>query len=418
MDYKKYVLEKAKLAKKASETMATLDTNIKNKVLKEMAKALIKNTDYIIEENVKDMENARKNGLSEGFLGRLLLTEDRIEDMANGLINIASLPDPLGETVKMWRTPDNLQVGNVRIPLGVIGIIYESSPNVTVDAAGLCIKSGNSVILKGGSAAINSNIALSNIVTEAATKNGLPKGCIQIIENTNRKSVTEMMKLDEYIDVLIPRGGSGLINAVNNNASIPVIKTGVGNCHIFVDKSAQSNIAQDIVINAKTQRPTACNSVETLLVHKDIAKDFLPNLANRLQSLNVELRGCSKTQKIIKEINPASTKDWEREYLDLILSIKIVDSIDEAINHILKYSTKHSEAIITNSYKNTQKFLQKIDSVAVYVNATTRFTDGGMFGFGAEIGISTQKLHARGPMGLNELTTTKYIIMGNGQIRK
>ncbi len=418
MDFKEYVLKKGQLAKKAARTMSTLDTNIKNKALEAMAKALIKNSDFIIKENLKDMENGRKNGFSEALLDRLLLTEDRIQDMADGLRNVASLSDPLGEVIKMWKTPNNLQIGNVRVPLGVIGMIYEARPNVTVDAAALCIKSGNVVILRGGSEAINSNIALTDIITEAAVNAGLPKGCIQLIEITEREAATEMMRLNNYIDVLIPRGGAGLINAVNKNATVPVITTGVGNCHVFVDKSADFKMAEDIIVNAKVQRPSVCNSLETLLVHKDIAKDFLPTLSDRLQDLEVEIRGCSKTLEILKEAKSASEKDWATEYLDLILSVKVIDSIDDAIDHIFTYGTKHSEAIITNDYSNSQKFLREIDAAAVYVNASTRFTDGSMFGFGAEIGISTQNLHARGPMGLNELTTSKYTIMGEGQIRK
>lgn len=418
MNTREYVVEKGKLAKTASRKMSTIGTDVKNIALQAMAKALINNKDSILIANAKDMENGREKGLSEYMLDRLLLNEKRIDDMADGLKNVASLKDPVGEVEKMWKTENNLQIGQIRVPLGVIGMIYESRPNVTVDAAALCIKAGNTVILRGGTEAINSNTTLVNIIKKAAVENGLPEGCIEFLEVTDREAVNEMMKLNEYIDVLIPRGGAGLINAVANNATIPVIKTGVGNCHIYIDESADFKMAEDIVINAKTQRPAVCNAIETILVHKNIASEFLPSLAKKLIDFGVELRGCVAAKSILADIKVASEVDWDTEYLDLILAIKVVDSIDEAIDHIYKYGTNHSEAIITNDYKNSQRFLREIDASAVYVNASTRFTDGSQFGFGAEIGISTQKLHTRGPMGLKELTTIKNIIYGEGQIRQ
>ncbi len=418
MDIKQYLIEKGKLAKTASRKMSTLDTNIKNNALKAMAEALIINKNLILEANAKDIENGKQKGFSQALLDRLLLNDNRIIEIANGLRMVSSLKDPVGEVVKMWKTENNLQIGQIQVPLGVIGMIYEARPNVTVDAAALCIKSGNCAILRGGSEAINSNIALANIITKAAIENGLPEGCIQLLETTDRQAATLLMQLNEYIDVLIPRGGAGLIKAVVKNATVPVIETGTGNCHMFIDENADLKIAEEIIVNAKTQRPAVCNALETLLIHKNTALEFLPKLESRLTSTGVELRGCPFTQNVISNVKPATEDDWSTEYLDLILAIKVVDSLTEAIDHIFKYSTKHSEAIITNSYSNAQRFLKEVDAAAVYVNASTRFTDGSQFGFGAEIGISTQKLHARGPMGLNELTTIKSIIYGEGQIRE
>lgn len=418
MNINEYVIEKASLAKTAARKMAIIDTVTKNKALLAMADALIENSNSILEANKTDMENGRQKGLSNSFLDRLLLDNKRIDSMAKGLREVAALDDPIGEVIKMWKRPNNLKIGQIRVPLGVIGIIYEARPNVTVDAAALCIKSGNAVILKGGSEAINSNIAIANILSKAAEKSGLPSGSINLIENTDREAVNIMMKLNEYIDVLIPRGGAGLISTVVKNSTVPVIETGVGICHVYVDESADLNNAVDIIINAKTQRPAVCNAMETLLVNKTVAEDFLPKLGEKLTSLGIELRGCPNVQEIIKTAKPATEEDWSTEYLDLILSIKVVDSLDEALDHIYKYGTKHSEAILTNNYANSQRFLNEVDAAAVYVNASTRFTDGSEFGFGAEIGISTQKLHARGPMGLNELTSSKYIIYGEGQIRE
>jgi glutamate-5-semialdehyde dehydrogenase len=413
-----YMMEKGTIAKKAARRLAYISTNTKNYALIAMGEALIKNKDFILAENEKDIINGKNNGMPESLIDRLALNDKRIEDMAQGLKTVASLPDPVGEVTKMWKNEDNLQIGRIRVPLGVIGIIYESRPNVTVDAAALCIKSGNATILKGGKEAINSNIAIANTIIKAAVEAGLPEGSIQLVETTDREAVNIMMKLNEYIDVLIPRGGTGLIQTVVKNSTVPVIETGIGNCHIYVDEDADLEMAEKIVINAKTQRTGVCNAMETLLVHKDIAPRFLPRVGESLKSLEVEIRGCEETQKYIKDITEATQKDWETEYLDLILAVKVVDSIDEAIDHIYKYGTKHSEAIITNNYKNSQRFLSEVDAAAVYVNASTRFTDGSEFGFGAEIGISTQKLHARGPMGLEQLTSIKYIIYGEGQTRK
>lgn len=417
MNVKDHVIEKATLAKEAARKLSITDTNTKNKALQAMADALIENMEIIKKANTKDMQIGEDKGLSKAMLDRLLLDEKRINSMAEGLREIAFLEDPIGEVIKMWKRPNDLQIGQVRVPLGVIGIIYEARPNVTVDAAGLCIKAGNTVVLRGGSEAIHSNTTIAKIISDAAEKAGLPKGCINLIEITDREAANVMMKLNGYIDVLIPRGGAGLINTVVQNATVPVIETGVGNCHIFVDESANLDNAVDIIINAKTQRPAVCNAMETLLVHQNIVEEFLPKLSSKLESLGVEMRGCSTTQSIISNAKPACEKDWATEYLDLILAVRVVNSLDEVLEHIYKYGTKHSEAILTNNYENSQRFLKEVDAAAVYVNASTRFTDGSEFGFGAEIGISTQKLHARGPMGLKELTTTKYIIYGQGQTR-
>jgi glutamate-5-semialdehyde dehydrogenase len=413
-----YVVEKGELAKKASRRLANIDTNVKNNALISMSEALLKNKTYILAENEKDIIKGNNSGMSKSLLDRLALNSKRIEDMAEALKIVATLSDPIGQGTKMWKNKDNLQIGQVRVPLGVIGIIYEARPNVTVDAAALCIKSGNAVILKGGKEAINSNLAITNVISEAAVEAGLPQGSIQLIESTDREAVNIMMRLNQFIDVLIPRGGAGLIHSVVNNSTVPVIETGVGNCHVYVDEDAELEMAEKIVINAKTHRPAVCNAMETLLVHKSIASKFLPKIVESLKSLGVEIRGCQETQKYVRDIENASKEDWEMEYLDLILAVKVVDSLEDAMDHIYKYGTKHSESIITNNYKNSQRFLQEVDAAAVYVNASTRFTDGSEFGFGAEIGISTQKLHARGPMGLEQLTSTKYIIYGEGQIRK
>ncbi|WP_373899451.1 glutamate-5-semialdehyde dehydrogenase [Haloimpatiens sp. FM7315] len=411
-----YVKDKANLCKKASRSLGLLDTKVKNKALLSMGEAILKNKDKILEANKVDLKFAREKNMSKAMVDRLLLNENRIYGMAEGLKNVAALEDPIGEVIKMWKRPNGIEIGQITVPIGVIGFIYEARPNVTPDAAGLCIKSGNAVLLKGGSEAINSNKVISKILYDAGIEAGLPEGFIQFIDTNEREVVSSMIKLNEYIDVVIPRGGRSLIDFVVKNSTVPVIQTGAGNCHIFVDESADINMALDIIVNAKTQRPAVCNAMETLLVHKNIAKKFLPVLKERLEKLKVEIRGCSVTKSIIN-CKEAEEKDFDTEYLDLILAVKVVNSIDEAIDHIYKYSTKHSEAIITNDYKNSQRFLKEIDSSAVYVNASTRFTDGSEFGFGAEIGISTQKLHARGPMGIKQITTTKYIIYGNGQIR-
>lgn len=382
-----------------------------------MAQELIENTNEILEANRIDLKNAEIKGTPKAMLDRLALDKDRIKAMADGLKEVVNLQDPVGEVVSMWQRPNGLQIGQKRVPMGVIGIIYESRPNVTCDAAGLCLKTGNASILRGGSDAINSNKAIMVALTKGIERAGLPKECVQLIEDTSREVATEMMKLNEYIDVLIPRGGAGLIQSVVKNATVPVIETGTGNCHIYVDESCDFDMAVKIAVNAKASRPSVCNAAEKLLVNEKIAKDFLPIAVKVLRENGVVLRGDEASQAIINDIEKASEEDWSKEYLDYIMAVKIVKDVDEAINHINKYGTGHSEAIITESYKNSQKFLQRVDAAAVYVNASTRFTDGSEFGFGAEIGISTQKLHARGPMGLKELTTIKYIIYGNGQIR-
>lgn len=406
--------EKALNAKRLT---AKLGINDKNKALEKIAELIIHKTDYIISENNKDMENGKAAGMNQGLLDRLLLTPERIKGMAEGVRKVISLDDPVGEVISMWERPNGLRIGKKRVPLGVIGIIYESRPNVTLDAFSLCFKAGNTVILKGGSDAINSNKAIVNVIKEALKSVDISSDCIQLIESTDRAVTTEFMHMNQYVDVLIPRGGAGLIKAVVNNATIPVIETGTGNCHVYVDESADFDMALNIIENAKTQRIGVCNACESLLVHKNIADCFIPQLADRLFTHNVEIRGDKKSRLIVPSFTEATEEDYRTEYLDYIVSLKVVDSLDEAIDHINKNNTGHSETIVTNDYNNSQKFLDEIDAAAVYVNASTRFTDGFEFGFGAEIGISTQKLHARGPMGLKELTTTKYIIYGNGQIR-
>ena len=409
-----YVLEKAQKAKKASGALACMGENEKNKALLAMADALIAGADYIIAENEKDVAAAKERSTPEAMIDRLSLTQKRIEGMAQGLRDVAALHDPVGEVIHTTLRPNGLSIGKQRVPLGVIGIIYEARPNVTSDAAGLCLKTGNAVVLRGGSDAIHSNIAVVSVLREAAEKIGFPADAIQLIDDTSREAATYMMSLNGVIDVLIPRGGAGLIQSVVKNATIPVIETGTGNCHIYIDERADIDMGVEIIFNAKTSRPSVCNAAESLLVHEAVAAEFLPKMAKRLS--NVELRGCEKTRAIISA-KPATEEDYYTEFLDYILSVKVVNSLDEAIDHINTYGTRHSEAIVTKDYANAEKFLTRVDAAAVYVNASTRFTDGGEFGFGAEIGISTQKLHARGPMGLEELTTYKYIIRGNGQVR-
>lgn len=404
-------------AKEAAGKMALLETNKKNEVLNCVAKNLIKDAKTLIAENVKDMEAGKANGMPEGLLDRLLLTEKRIEQMAEGLEQVAALDDPIGEVLSMKKRPNGLRIGQKRVPLGVVGIIYEARPNVTADAFGLCFKTGNAVILKGGSDALHSNIAIVASIRRTLAECGVDENAIALIEDTSRETTTEFMKMNGYVDVLIPRGGAGLIRAVVENATVPVIETGTGNCHIYVDESADLDMAVNIIFNAKTQRIGVCNACESLVVHENIKDALLPKLAERLKEKKVEMRGDKASQEACSDIIPASDEDWGKEYLDYILSIKTVKSTAEAIAHINRYNTGHSEAIITENYTNAEKFLDEVDAAAVYVNASTRFTDGFEFGFGAEIGISTQKLHARGPMGLEALTSTKYIIYGNGQIR-
>lgn len=411
------LLEIGKKARAAEPFMRKLGTNRKNELLLKCAEALTKGSREILEANALDMERGRENGMSSGLLDRLHLTDARIEGMAEGLRQLAALEDPIGEVLGMKRRPNGLLIGRMRVPLGVVGIIYEARPNVTADAFGLCFKTGNVVILKGGSDAIHSNQAIVSCLRNCLREEKIPEDAIQLIEDTSRETTQAFMKMNQYVDVLIPRGGAGLIRAVVENSTIPVIETGTGNCHIFVDESADIEMAIQIILNAKTQRVGVCNACESLVVHDGIREKLLPELSRRLREKQVEMRADSRALPLVEGGIPASEEDWGREYLDYILSIKTVSSVDEAIAHINRYNTKHSEAIITSSYENARKFLEEVDAAAVYVNASTRFTDGFEFGFGAEIGISTQKLHARGPMGLQALTTTKYIIYGNGQIR-
>ena len=406
-----------KQAKEASIILGKAGIEDKNEVLREAAKCLVQNQEYILSENYKDVENAKSNDMSEALIDRLSLNPDRIEAMAEGLRQVAELHDPIGSVEHMQKTPNGLLIGKKTVPLGVVGIIYESRPNVTADAFALCFKTGNACLLRGGSDAINSNLAITNVIQSALESCNMPKYSIQLLTDTSRETATKMMQLNEYLDVLIPRGGAGLIQNVVKNATIPVIQTGTGNCHIFVDASADLSMAVDIIINAKTQRVGVCNACESLLIHREVKDKLLPVLAARLQEKHVEIRGDQEVCELVPDAVTATEEDWGKEYLDYILSIKVVSSVEEAIAHINKYNTKHSEAIITNNYEHAQKFLDEVDAAAVYVNASTRFTDGFEFGFGAEIGISTQKLHARGPMGLLALTTTKYIIYGNGQVR-
>ncbi|MBR2401278.1 MAG: glutamate-5-semialdehyde dehydrogenase [Lachnospiraceae bacterium] len=419
------LLEICKQAKAIKGTIGILDTNTKNKVLAKVADALVKDSAYILSENEKDLKNGRENGMAEGLLDRLMLTEERISQMAEGLRQIVALDDPIGEVLSMKVRPNGLKVGKKRVPLGVVGIIYEARPNVTADAFGLCFKTGNVVILKGGSDAICSNIAIVNVIRKALREAKVAETAISLIESTDRETATAFMKMNEYVDVLIPRGGAGLIKTVVNQATIPVIETGTGNCHIFVDESADLDMAIDIIMNAKTQRIGVCNACESLVIHENVIDALIPQLLTCLQTKSVEVRcdekikACAEAQEKLKPalVKEATEADWGTEYLDYILSAKTVADIDEAIAHINRYNTGHSEAIITNDYNHAEQFLNEIDAACVYVNASTRFTDGFEFGFGAEIGISTQKLHARGPMGLEALTSTKYVIYGNGQTR-
>lgn len=404
-------------AKQAEKTLATASTELKNKALENMAQELISATSEILSANAEDMKNARANGVAQVMLDRLLLTEDRIVGMAKGITDIVRLPDPIGVTLSEIKRPNGMTVKKITVPLGVIAVIYEARPNVTSDAAALCLKSGNAVILRGGKEAINSSKAIVKALRLGLEKTGLDENCISLITDTSRDSATELMRMNEYIDVLIPRGGAGLIRSCVENSTVPVIETGTGNCHIYIDKDADIQMAADIVYNAKTSRPSVCNAAESLVIHKDIIKEALPIIKKRLDEKNVELRGDDTARASADGILPATEDDWGREYLDYIMSVKTVESLDEAIEHISKYSTGHSECIVTENEAAAEEFLKRIDSAAVYHNVSTRFTDGGEFGFGAEIGISTQKLHARGPLGLPQLTSFKYIICGNGQIR-
>jgi len=412
-------------AKKASVQLAKASVSEKNNALMEVAKALVTYQEEILKANAIDLENGKKAGMKASLLDRLALNEDRIEGMAEGIRQVAALEDPVGEVLSMKKTLNGMLIGQKRVPLGVVGIIYESRPNVTADAFSLCFKTGNAVILRGGSDAIHSNIAITNVIRQALAKCGMPEDAIGLVTDTRRETATKMMKLNQYIDVLIPRGGAGLIKNVVENATIPSIETGTGNCHVYVDAGADVDMAVKIILNAKTQRLGTCNTCESLVIHKDIAKDAIPPIVDALLKKGIEIRCDEDSAAIVMasdeenaaKLVPATEDDWGTEYLDAIISMKIVNDIDEAIAHINHYNTGHSEAIVTNDYTNSQKFLDEIDAAAVYVNASTRFTDGFEFGFGAEIGISTQKLHARGPMGLLALTTTKFIIYGNGHVR-
>ncbi len=412
-----YLGKIGKRAKRASVKLALMLQEDKNNALRACAKSLIDNQDKVLAANYEDVTRSRQNGIKESLIDRLMLTPERIKDMADGLLEVSNLPDPIGEVLAMKNRPNGLVIGEKRVPLGVIGIIYESRPNVTADAFGLCFKTGNAVILRGGSDAIKSNMAIVKALHEGLSKAGVSEDAVLLIEDTSRELVNKMMRLDDYIDILIPRGGHGLIRSVKENSSVPVIETGTGNCHIYVDEFADFDMALDIIDNAKTQRLGVCNTCESLVIHDKISKAFIPLIFKRLSDKGIEIRADEKGCGISPGCTPAKEEDYHAEYLDKIISLKVVDSIEEAISHINQYNTKHSDAIITKDYDAAMRFHNEIDAAAVYVNASTRFTDGNEFGFGAEIGISTQKLHARGPMGLKALTSTKYIIFGNGQIR-
>ncbi len=418
MDILQSIREYGKKAREAAYKLATVSIKDKNKALKLMAANIRKNSNIIKQENQKDIVEGEKRGLSKAMLDRLLLNDARIEGMAAGVEKIATLVDPVGEIIKGWTTEDGIKIRKVRVPIGVVGMIYESRPNVTADAAALALKSGNSIILRGGKEAINSNKIIAKLLKEAVKEANLSEDAVNLIQTTDREAVKIMTQMNEYIDVIIPRGGEGLIKAVTESATVPVIFHDKGLCHTYIDEFADIDMGAKICMNAKVQRPGVCNAMETMLVHEKIANIFLPVIAKEMEAAGVELRGCAKTKSILKNIKEATEEDWATEYLDLILSIKIVSSVEEAIDHINKYGSKHSECIVTKDYNRSSLFLNSVDASTVYVNASTRFTDGGMFGFGAEIGISTNKLHARGPFALEELTTYKYIVEGNGEIRE
>lgn len=411
------VITKAKAAKSSAREMAKKSTEEKNEALLAIAEQILREEDYILEENKKDLERAVQNNTPSSLIDRLTLTHDRLVDIATGVKQVAQLRDPVGESLEVRRRPNGLMIEKVRVPLGVIGMIYEARPNVTVDASSLCLKAGNAVVLRGSSSAVQSNKALVAVMQRGLEKTTIPKDAIQLIEDTSRETAQAMFTLNEYIDVLIPRGGANLIQTVVKNSTIPVLETGAGNCHLFIDRTAKPEMAIDIAVNAKTQRPSVCNAIETILIDKEWAEKHLKALLDRLEEKAVRFVGCEKVRALDPRIERAEQSDWEEEFLDLKVALKLVDSIDEAIEHIHRYSTMHSEAIVSEDSQNVTKFLQEVDAAAVYHNASTRFTDGFEFGFGAEIGISTQKLHARGPMGLEALTSTKYVIFGDGQVR-
>jgi len=412
------IVDMGKRAKAASVELAKISSETKNKALTAMADALEKKTEEILQANRMDVESSKANGVKAALLDRLLLNKSRIANMAKGLREVAELPDPVGQIVKTWTRPNGLIIGQLRVPLGVVGIIYESRPDVTSDASGICIKSGNAIILRGGSDAIRSNVTIGNILEETASTSGLPSGTIQVVDTTDRRAAVELMMMREYVDVLIPRGGADLIKSVVENAKVPVIETGIGNCHIYVEEDADLERAILIILNAKCQRPGTCNATEKLLINQKIARGFLPKIVESLREAGVEVRGCERTREIVPGIKAAEEKDWYEEYLDLIIGVKVVDDLDEAIRHINKYGSKHTDAILTKDFSKALRFIKEVDSAAVNWNASTRFTDGNQYGLGAEIGISTQKIHARGPMSVEHLTTIKYFVLGRGQIRE
>ena len=418
MSLKDEAVELGRSAKQASRGLARLSSAVKNRALVAMADAIERQSEFLLKENKKDIEQASKAKLSSALVDRITLTPARIEAMAKGLRDVAALPDPVGEVVKMWRRPNGLQVGRMRIPLGVIAIIYEARPNVTADAAALCVKSGNAVILRGGSEAHHSSRAIGALMRQACAAAGVPEGAVQVAESKDRGLIHELLQLEDYIDLVIPRGGEDLIRAVVEKSRIPVIKHYKGVCHVYVDEEASLEMAEKISFNAKVQRPAVCNAMETLLVHEAVAKRFLPSIVGKLRAAGVEVRGCETTQKLVAGVKPAAEADWSTEYLDLILSVRVVKNMDAAIAHIERYGSQHTESIVTANYAKAREFLDRVDSSVVIVNASTRFNDGGELGLGAEMGISTSKIHAFGPMGLEELTTTKFIVFGDGQIRE
>jgi glutamate-5-semialdehyde dehydrogenase len=414
----KTIEKQCELAYEASKTISLASSNTKNQIITDMANQIIASSKQILTANKKDIEIGISTGISEALLDRLKLDNNRLKDISDSLLTIEKLKDPLGEILEGWVQPNELKISKIRVPLGVIGIIYEARPNVTADAIGLCIKTGNSVVLRGSSSAYNTNLAITKALTSSINKYGLNPNTVQLLENTSREGIETLVKMDKYLSVIIPRGGAGLIQNVITHATVPTIETGIGNCHIYVDKDAHLDKSLDIIINAKTSRPSVCNACETLLIHEKIAEKILPGIINTLQLNGVEIRGCKKTKSIMPNIKEATEEDWATEYLDYIIAIKVVSTLNCAIEHIEKYGTRHSEAILSENILAIEKFSSRIDAAAIVINTSTRFIDGGEFGFGAEIGISTQKLHARGPMGLPELTTYKYIVQGNGQIRK
>ena len=418
MDIKAYVTEKAREARAAARVLSNLSMAVKNAALFEMADRLETQTPALISANMKDLNATKDCGLSKAMIDRLTLNPKRIKEMANGLRDVAALPDPVGEVIRMWRRPNGMQIGKIRVPIGVIGIVYESRPNVTADAASLCLKAGNAVVLRGGSEAIHSNAAIVELLNQCGESSGLPPGSVSFIDNTDRQAVIEMLKQDAFIDLIIPRGGEALMKTVTEHSRIPVIKHNKGLCHTYVDADADLSMAQAICLNAKTQRPGTCNAMETLLVHEAVAQIFLPGMIKEFQKTGVEVRGCPKTRALAPGLKEATEEDWNTEYLDLILSVKVVKDMEEAMEHIARYGTQHSEAIVTRDDSRATRFLKEVDACAVLVNASTRLNDGYQFGLGAEIGISTTRIHARGPMGLEELTTTKFIVLGGGQLRE